>query len=52
MVICNGMAKEAIKTILSGRKIGTFFTDSANVGTVPTEVIAENGIRNHYQQPP
>lgn len=44
MVICNGMAKEAIKTILSGRKIGTFFTDSANVGTVPTEIIAENGI--------
>lgn len=43
VVICNGMAKEAIKTILSGRKIGTFFTDSANVGTVPTEIIAENG---------
>ncbi|XP_030755716.1 delta-1-pyrroline-5-carboxylate synthase [Sitophilus oryzae] len=42
VVICNGMAKEAIKTILSGRKIGTFFTDSANVGSVPTEIIAEN----------
>ncbi|XP_076260644.1 delta[1]-pyrroline-5-carboxylate synthase isoform X1 [Rhynchophorus ferrugineus] len=42
VVICNGMAKEAIKTILSGRKIGTFFTDSANIGSVPTEIIAEN----------
>ncbi|KAL1505362.1 hypothetical protein ABEB36_004946 [Hypothenemus hampei] len=42
VVICNGMAKEAIKTILSGRKIGTFFTDSAVVGAVPTEIIAEN----------
>ncbi|XP_066145413.1 delta-1-pyrroline-5-carboxylate synthase [Euwallacea fornicatus] len=42
VVICNGYAKEAIKTILSGRKIGTFFTDSAVVGSVPTEVIAEN----------
>ncbi|XP_048524006.1 delta-1-pyrroline-5-carboxylate synthase isoform X1 [Dendroctonus ponderosae] len=43
VVICNGMAKEAVKTILSGRKIGTFFTDSANIGAVPTEIVAENG---------
>ncbi|CAH1134234.1 unnamed protein product [Ceutorhynchus assimilis] len=42
VVICNGTAKEAIKTILSGRKLGTFFTDSANVGTLPTDVVAEN----------
>lgn len=42
VVICNGMQEKAIKTILSGRKIGTFFTESNVVGAVPTEVIAEN----------
>ncbi|KAJ8914964.1 hypothetical protein NQ315_002488, partial [Exocentrus adspersus] len=43
VVICNGMQDNAIKTILSGRKVGTFFTDSsANTITVSTEVMAEN----------
>ncbi|KAJ8965949.1 hypothetical protein NQ314_003824 [Rhamnusium bicolor] len=42
VVICNGMQDKAIKTILSGRKVGTFFTDSSVGGSVPTEVIAEN----------
>lgn len=43
VVICNGTQEKAIKTIMSGRKVGTFFTDS-NVGTtVPVEVLAENG---------
>jgi delta-1-pyrroline-5-carboxylate synthetase len=43
VVICNGMQEKAIKTILSGRKVGTFFTDSSLGGSVPTEVVAENG---------
>lgn len=43
VVICNGMQEKAIKTILGGRKVGTFFTDSAFGGSLPTEVIAENG---------
>ncbi|CAH1372972.1 unnamed protein product [Tenebrio molitor] len=42
VVICNGMQEKAIKTILSGRKVGTFFTDSSLGGSVPTEVVAEN----------
>lgn len=43
VVICNGMQEKAIKTILSGRKVGTFFTESTIGGTaVSTEVIAEN----------
>jgi len=41
VVICNGMQEKAIKTILGGRKVGTFFTESA-AGAMPTEVIAEN----------
>nr|CAH7739758.1 unnamed protein product [Callosobruchus chinensis] len=41
VVICNGMLDKAIKTILAGRKVGTFFTESSAGGT-PTEVIAEN----------
>ncbi|XP_060526646.1 delta-1-pyrroline-5-carboxylate synthase [Cylas formicarius] len=49
VVICNGMAKEAIKNILSGRKLGTFFTDCAITGSVPTEIIAENA-RNGGRQ--
>nr|AJP75147.1 pyrroline-5-carboxylate synthetase [Leptinotarsa decemlineata] len=42
VVICNGMLDKAIKTILSGRKVGTFFTENTLSGGVPTEVIAEN----------
>lgn len=44
VVICNGTLEKAIKTIMSGRKVGTFFTDSApTVGAAPVEVLAENG---------
>nr|CAD7585726.1 unnamed protein product [Timema genevievae] len=43
VVICNGMQEKAIKTILAGRKIGTFFTDSNHaVGTTSVDVLAEN----------
>ncbi|XP_044755927.1 delta-1-pyrroline-5-carboxylate synthase isoform X1 [Coccinella septempunctata] len=42
VVICNGMQEKAIKTILSGRKVGTFFTESSAGSSVPTEVVAEN----------
>ncbi|KAK9508845.1 hypothetical protein O3M35_006306 [Rhynocoris fuscipes] len=42
VVICNGMQEKAIKTIMSGRRIGTFFTDIAAPGTAPVEVLAEN----------
>lgn len=44
VVICNGMLEKAIKTIMSGRKVGTFFTDSTTSGgSTPVEVLAENG---------
>lgn len=42
VVICNGMHEKAIKATLSGRKIGTFFTE-ISTGSTPVEVIAENG---------
>ncbi|XP_066997086.1 delta-1-pyrroline-5-carboxylate synthase isoform X3 [Anabrus simplex] len=43
VVICNGMQEKAIKTILAGRKIGTFFTDSSPTGGAPpVDVLAEN----------
>ncbi|XP_075222016.1 delta[1]-pyrroline-5-carboxylate synthase [Lycorma delicatula] len=42
VVICNGMQEKAIKTIISGRKLGTFFTESSAVGSAPVEVLAEN----------
>ncbi|XP_050348585.1 delta-1-pyrroline-5-carboxylate synthase isoform X2 [Nymphalis io] len=41
VVICNGMQDNAIKTIISGRKVGTFFTDSATTSSVSVDVIAE-----------
>lgn len=48
VVICNGMLDKAIKTILSGRKVGTFFTESTISGSsVSTEVMAENGMFTH-----
>lgn len=42
VVICNGSQDKAISTIVSGRKVGTFFTES-NTGTAPVEFLAENG---------
>lgn len=43
VVICNGHQEKAIKTIMSGRKLGTFFTDAAPTGQVSTDVLAESG---------
>lgn len=43
VVICNGMQDNAIKTILHGRRIGTFFTESGSGGEhATTDVLAEN----------
>lgn len=42
VVICNGMLEKSIKSILSGRKVGTFFTESSAGSSVPTEIVAEN----------
>ncbi|XP_015585437.1 delta-1-pyrroline-5-carboxylate synthase isoform X2 [Cephus cinctus] len=41
VVICNGMQEKAIKSIMSGRKIGTFFTETTST-SAPVEVVAEN----------
>lgn len=42
VVICNGTQEKAVKNILSGRKIGTFFTQTTETST-PVEVVAEDG---------
>ncbi|EDV41280.1 uncharacterized protein Dana_GF10939, isoform A [Drosophila ananassae] len=43
VVICNGMQEKAIKTIIGGRKVGTFFTEATeSSNAVPVEVMAEN----------
>ncbi|XP_073836304.1 delta[1]-pyrroline-5-carboxylate synthase [Musca autumnalis] len=42
VVICNGMQEKAIKTIIGGRKVGTFFTESTEGYTTPVEELAEN----------
>ncbi|XP_022115057.2 delta-1-pyrroline-5-carboxylate synthase isoform X1 [Pieris rapae] len=42
VVICNGMQEKAIKTIISGRKVGTFFTDTPITSTTSVDVMAEN----------
>ncbi|XP_038214075.1 delta-1-pyrroline-5-carboxylate synthase isoform X1 [Zerene cesonia] len=42
VVICNGMQEKAIKTIISGRKVGTFFTDSPTTSSTSVDVLAEN----------
>lgn len=43
VVICNGMQEKAIKTIIGGRKVGTFFTESTDGFTTPVEELAESG---------
>lgn len=42
VVICNGSQDNAIKTIVGGRKVGTFFTET-NSASTPVEFLAENG---------
>lgn len=42
VVICNGMQEKAIKTIIGGRKVGTFFTESTEGFSTPVETLAEN----------
>lgn len=42
VVLCNGNQEGAIKQIMGGRKVGTFFTENAS-SSAPVEVIAENG---------
>ncbi|XP_063826845.1 delta-1-pyrroline-5-carboxylate synthase isoform X4 [Ostrinia nubilalis] len=42
VVICNGMQDKAIKTIISGRKVGTFFTDYATNASNSVDELAEN----------
>ncbi|XP_068234526.1 delta-1-pyrroline-5-carboxylate synthase isoform X2 [Palaemon carinicauda] len=41
VVICNGLAQGAIKGIVQGRKIGTFFTNSSD-GGLEVEVLTKN----------
>ncbi|KAJ8687213.1 hypothetical protein QAD02_023007 [Eretmocerus hayati] len=41
VVLCNGNQDKAIKTIVEGRKVGTFFTETTGA-SAPTEVVAEN----------
>lgn len=45
VVICNGTQEKAIKTIIGGRKVGTFFTETAAGGPTPVENLAENGMQ-------
>lgn len=42
VVICNGTQEKAIKHILTGRKVGTFFTDFSAEKATPVEAMAED----------
>ncbi|CAG0920452.1 unnamed protein product, partial [Notodromas monacha] len=44
VVVVNGTAPQAIQNTISGRKVGTFFTDAKSVG-LPVETLAQNGSR-------
>lgn len=37
------MQEKAIKSIVLGRKIGTFFTNAPTANATPVETLAENG---------
>lgn len=43
VVICNGTQEKAIKTIIGGRKVGTFFTETVHGASASVEASAENG---------
>ncbi|XP_055640784.1 delta-1-pyrroline-5-carboxylate synthase [Toxorhynchites rutilus septentrionalis] len=42
VVICNGTQEKAIKHILTGRKVGTFFTESTAEKAPPVDQLAEH----------
>ncbi|XKL69203.1 hypothetical protein PGB90_006972 [Kerria lacca] len=42
VVICNGMQEKAVKNILAGRKLGTFFTKNQVGQMTSVEMLAEN----------
>ena len=42
VVICNGMKYNTIRNVMSGSKVGSFFT-KAEDDTMPVEVLAKNG---------
>lgn len=42
------MQEKAIKSIMVGRKIGTFFTNAPTANTTPVETLAENGTLNFF----
>lgn len=44
VVICNGTQEKAIKTIIGGRKVGTFFTETTHGAATSVEASAENGM--------
>lgn len=50
VVICNGTQEKAIKLIIGGRKVGTFFTETAAGGPTPVETLAENGKFYHTKK--
>lgn len=55
VVICNGTQEKAIKTIIGGRKVGTFFTETAVGGPMPVDLLAENGEKasnSRVERPP
>ena len=43
VVICNGTQYKAIQSILAGKRIGTFFTDSNMIVDNNVEILAEKG---------
>lgn len=50
VVICNGTQEKAIKLIIGGRKVGTFFTETAAGGPTPVDTLAESGKQHkHYK---
>ncbi|XP_065226756.1 delta-1-pyrroline-5-carboxylate synthase [Planococcus citri] len=42
VVICNGMQEKAVKHILAGRRLGTFFTENVDTQRTPVEFLAED----------
>jgi len=44
------MQEKAIKSIVLGRKIGTFFTNAPTANVTPVETLAENGTLKFFSQ--
>ena len=40
VVVCNGMQEKTMRSVIAGRRLGTFFTDAELTSSAPIDILA------------